>query len=146
MRAEPTWFDHGQVFTTVAHPPLPDDYVRLRASVGWPSPDLERCAQALEASAFGVTAYDEAGRAVGMGRAVGDGLYYFLVDVVVEPAAQVRGLGARIMDELSGWARASGAAHVALAADADVTPFYGRWGFVQGSTAYLRLRGHDRSV
>lgn len=64
-------FDHGQAFTTVAHPPLPDDYVRLRASVGWPSPDLERCGQALEASAFGVTAYDEAGRAVGMGPGCG---------------------------------------------------------------------------
>jgi GNAT superfamily N-acetyltransferase len=139
-------FDHEQVFTTVAHPPLPDDYVRLRASVGWPSPDVERCAQALEASAFGVTAYDEAGRAVGMGRAVGDGLYYFLVDVVVEPAVQGRGIGARIMDELSGWVRASGAAHVALAADADVTRFYGRWGFVQGPTAYLRLLGNDRSA
>ena len=132
------------MFTTVARVPLPDGYVRLRASVGWPSPGLERCTQALEA--FGVTADDEAGRPVGMGRAVGDGLCYFRVDVVIEPAVQGRGLGARIMDELSGRATASGAAHVALAAEADVAPFYERRGFVHESTAYLRLRGHGRSA
>ncbi|WP_433276947.1 GNAT family N-acetyltransferase [Pseudonocardia xinjiangensis] len=134
------------MFTTVARAPLPEDYVRLRASVGWPSPDVEACARALGATVFGLTAHDEAGRAVGMGRVIGDGLYLVLVDVVVEPAVQGQGLGARIMDELTGWATASGATHVALAADADVAPFYARWGFVQESTAYLRLRGRNRPV
>lgn len=59
------------------------EYRRLRAEVGWCSPDDRVCAAALAASLFTVVAHDEEGRSVGMARAVGDGLYVLIVDVVV---------------------------------------------------------------
>ncbi|PPJ18850.1 hypothetical protein C5E45_34215 [Nocardia nova] len=59
------------------------EYRRLRAEVGWNSPDDRVCAAALAASLFTVVAHDEEGRSVGMARAVGDGLYVLIVDVVV---------------------------------------------------------------
>jgi len=59
------------------------EYRRLRAEVGWNSPDDRVCAAALAASLFTVVAHDEEGRSVGMARAVGDGFYVLIVDVVV---------------------------------------------------------------
>lgn len=59
------------------------EYQRLRAEVGWGSPDDRVCAAALAASLFAVVAHDDEGRSVGMARAVGDGMYVLIVDVVV---------------------------------------------------------------
>lgn len=43
---------------------------------------------------------DLSGRLVGMARAVGDGTYLLIVNVVVDPAHQAHGLGRRLIDSL----------------------------------------------
>jgi hypothetical protein len=60
-----------------------DEYRHLRAEVGWSSPDDRACVAALAASLFTVVADDGEGRLLGMARAVGDGMYVLIVDVVV---------------------------------------------------------------
>lgn len=120
-------------------PPV-EEYRRLRADVGWPSPSDESCARALGATLFGVTARTADGSAVGMARVVGDGgIYLFVVDVVVSPAHQGVGVGRLIMDRVRAWAIASGASHVALAADPAVAKLYQKWGFRPQNAHYLRL-------
>ena len=63
---------------------IPDvsTYFELRQSVGWEIFSVEQAKKALCESAFFVLAKDGE-RPVAMGRAVGDGMYYVIADVVV---------------------------------------------------------------
>lgn len=76
-----------------------DSYAALRESVGWfPVPD-RRLKKAVEQSACVVSAWED-DKAVGMGRMVGDGMYYLIVDVMVRPEYQHRGIGRKILEHL----------------------------------------------
>lgn len=110
---------------------LPDvhEYQALRAAVGWGSPPPDACRTALAATPFAVLARHR-GHPVGMARAVGDGTVYLLiVDVVVHPDHQGRGLGRGMVDRLVRWAAARGTRNVLLVADDGVVPFYTSLGF-----------------
>lgn len=66
-----------------------EDYCQLRESVGWMLFSEEQMRKALDGSLYTVAAVDDS-RVIGMGRLTGDGMYYLIADVVVNPACQKR--------------------------------------------------------
>lgn len=79
-------------------------YNGLRAAVGWSPYSVEQAQRALAGSVFHLVGFSQ-GEAVGMGRLIGDGIYYLLVDVVVAPAHRGKGLGGAIVKGLIAHAR-----------------------------------------
>ena len=69
-----------------------EDYRALRTLAGWETHSEEQTRRALAAALYDVTAVED-GRAVAMGRLVGDGLYDVIAGVVVAPEYQGRGIG-----------------------------------------------------
>lgn len=111
--------------------PTPDEYVTLRAAAGL-SPFSRAAAElALPNTIFAVV-IEEAGRAIGMGRLIGDGGCFFqIVDIAVDPAFQGRGLGKRIMAGLMAHvATLPKGAYVSLIADTPADRLYAQFGFV----------------
>lgn len=76
-----------------------EDYCALRSSVGWLNLFEEQTKKAMDNSLYIVTAVDGE-QTVAMGRLIGDGMYYLIVDVVVHPDYQKQGVGGRIVDML----------------------------------------------
>ena len=84
-------------------PPSIDEYLSLRDSVNFSPRSAEAAVRGLPGSLYAVTARLN-GRAVGMARIVGDGGCSFLVvDILVEPGLQGRGIGSVLMDRLTSW-------------------------------------------
>ena len=72
------------------------------------------------------------GRAIGMGRIVGDGgCHMQIVDMAVEPEHQGKGVGKAIFARLEAWLRqtAPDTAYVSLIADGDARHLYAQFGF-----------------
>lgn len=113
--------------------PSVEEYRRLRAAVGWRALPEQTMARGLPGSLFAVCALAE-GRVVGTGRIVGDGgVYFYLQDVVVEPAWQGRGVGRLLVGALLDWLRehAPAEAFVGLMAAAGKASFYEPYGFTR---------------
>jgi ribosomal protein S18 acetylase RimI-like enzyme len=110
--------------------PAVDDYLRLRRIAGLTERSAAAAAAGLPNTAVGVVIRKD-GQAVGMGRAIGDGLFYQLVDIAVDPAHQQKGLGktvmAHLMAELDRQAPAE--AYVSLIADGQAHLLYRQFGF-----------------
>lgn len=70
-------------------------YNELRNSIGWDSKAEELVNEAIKNSAV-VKLIKYANKAVGMARAIGDGLYYLVVDVVVNKEYQGKGIGRKL--------------------------------------------------
>lgn len=120
--------------------PTVEDYRCLRAIAGL-SPRSEAAARAgLPATVVGVVVR-RAGQAIAMGRAVGDGLFYQIVDIAVDPTHQGRGLGkailAALMRELERIAPAE--AYISLIADGDAYRLYARYGFAPTAPASIGM-------
>jgi GNAT superfamily N-acetyltransferase len=82
------------------------------------------------------------GRAIGMGRIIGDGgLSFVVVDIAVEPEHQGRGLGKRIMGALDAWLKANtlDSAHVSLIADGEAKHLYAQYGFADVGPASVGM-------
>ena len=78
----------------------PQDFIRLRIAVGRVAIPLPQAEAALRTGLFSVTAFCE-GKAVGMGRLVGDGaMYWYIQDMAVLPEYQGRGIGKNIVERL----------------------------------------------
>ena len=111
-----------------------EDYVALRTSVGWWSLGEEQTRKGIGNSAYAITVTDN-GQTVGMGRMIGDGLYFLIADVVVRPEYQGRGIGSQIMDKLIAYAEqqtpVGGRVSVQLLADVGKEEFYIKKGFRQ---------------
>ncbi len=75
------------------------EYVSLRSSVGWYNVAEEQVTKSLSKSIYDVKVIDE-NRTIAMGRMIGDGIYYLIVDVVVQPSFQGNGIGSKIIDIL----------------------------------------------
>jgi GNAT superfamily N-acetyltransferase len=117
--------------------PTVAEYRALRAAVGWPSPDPGTCRAALDASVHGVLARRRS-EVAGMARLVGDGaMYLLMVDVVVHPAHQGAGIGARLVERL---VRFAGARRVQLVAAPSVVPFHERLGFGRDASHLMTYR------
>lgn len=109
-----------------------DDYCKLRESVEWINFQREQMENALSHSLYTVIAVEQ-NQTVGMGRLVGDGMYYMIVDVIVEPAHQKAGIGSRIMNMLMEYVDRStpvgGRSSIQLVAEKGKEDFYIKMGF-----------------
>ena len=71
----------------VERSPSPEKYNKLRELVGWHSLDIESTKSALSKSLFSVSAIID-GKVIGFGRVIGDGIYFYIQDVVISPEYQ----------------------------------------------------------
>lgn len=74
-----------------------EEYCKLRESVGWINFSRTQTEKSLQNSLYTV-AREEDNQVVGMGRVIGDGMYYMIVDIVVQPAYQQMGIGSKILN------------------------------------------------
>lgn len=111
--------------------PSVDDYRRLRRVSGLSEKTQAAAEAGLPNTWFAVTIRHH-GRAVGMGRVIGDGGTAFqVVDIAVEPEHQGKGLGKAIMAALVEHlqANAPASAYVSLVADGQARHLYAKFGF-----------------
>ena len=108
------------------------DYYRLRESVGWDNFSKEQAENALKNSLYTI-AVVENNEVIAMGRLIGDGQYYLIVDVIVHPDFQKQKLGTSILDMLLKYVKdhtpAGGRSSVQLTAEKGKEPFYEALGF-----------------
>lgn len=108
------------------------DYCRLRESVEWMNLSKMQTEKALKNSLYTISAMKNK-QVVGMGRLVGDGMYYMIVDVVVHPACQKNGIGSTIMNMLIGYVEKEtppgGRSSLQLIAEKQKEAFYEKMGF-----------------
>jgi GNAT superfamily N-acetyltransferase len=127
-------------YTLHADVPAIDDYLRLRRIAGL-TPRSETAAEAGLPHTVAAMVVRHDGQAVGMGRAIGDGLFYLIVDIAVDPAHQGRGLGKAIvgglMDALRALAPAE--AYVSLIADGKANELYAQFGFEPTAPASIGM-------
>ncbi|WNO53861.1 GNAT family N-acetyltransferase [Stakelama saccharophila] len=124
--------DLPEGYTIASEQPSVADYRRLRRNAGLSPKSAEAGAAGLPNTWHAVVVRHCDAGVVGMGRIVGDGgLFFFIVDIAVEPAHQGRGLGKAIMAGLMTHLRANGpaSAHVGLFADGEAHRLYARFGF-----------------
>ncbi len=112
-----------------------EDYNGLRRSVGWPEIEAAQAQVGIDHSFFLVAAIAD-GRTVGMTRVVSDGGYFMLiVDVIVHPDYQGRGIGRAMMERamarISRHLKPGQSAMVNLMAAKEKEPFYRRFGFIE---------------
>lgn len=107
-------------------------YHSLRESVGWKNFQEEQAKKAIHKSLYDLVVYDDS-TAVAMARMIGDGLYCVIVDVVVTPAYQHRGIGTELMKRLLDYVDretpVGGRVSIQLIAEKGKEPFYEKLGF-----------------
>ncbi|MEJ5310959.1 MAG: GNAT family N-acetyltransferase [Anaerolineae bacterium] len=119
--------------------PSAAQYNRLRAAVGWGVYAEDVIERALPNTLYCVCAYVD-GDLVGMARIIGDGaMVYYIQDVIVLPAYQRQGIGARMMGLVMDYIRthASHNTIVGLMAACGKEPFYEKYGFTRRPTERL---------
>ena len=108
------------------------DYVSLRSSVGWNNLAEEQASKAISNSLYNLTVVDN-NETIAMGRLIGDGMYYLLVDIVVKPEFQGLGIGSKIIDTLLAYVDDNtpkgGRSSVQLIAEKGKEEFYIKKGF-----------------
>lgn len=110
-----------------------EDFIRLRIAVGRVATPPQQAEAALRAGLYNVTAFCD-GKAVGMGRLVGDGaMYWYIQDVAVLPEHQGHGIGKNIVKKLLQYVYLHTSAGtfttVGLIAAKDKDGFYEKLGF-----------------
>ncbi|MDQ1614888.1 MAG: hypothetical protein QOJ60_827 [Actinomycetota bacterium] len=122
-------------YRLVEGPPSVADYLALRRLSGLSPKSEEQVAAALPGSWFAChVTHESTGAAVGMGRLLGDGGWYFhVVDMAVLPDHQRRGLGDAILTTLLEriGRDAPPGAYVNLLADVAGRRLYSRHGFAE---------------
>lgn len=78
-----------------------EEYLNIRASVGWLKVSETQATKALENCLYNVKAVDDNGSIIGMGRVVGDGaVICYIQDLIVHPDYQGQSIGSKIVDML----------------------------------------------
>lgn len=112
--------------------PTPEQWMALRASVGWATFPVEVAAQSLAATPYCVCAMED-GELIGMGRVLGDGVISFYIgNIMVRPDRQKRGIGRHIMQKIGEWVEgvAAPGAIASLLSIKGYEAFYTQFGFV----------------
>lgn len=127
-------------YTTHAQIPSVDDYLRLRRNAGLTARSTQAALAGLPHTAAGVVVRS-GDDVVGMGRAIGDGLFYQIVDIAVEPEHQGKGLGKAIMTSLMDSLKqmAPAEAYVSLIADGKASDLYAQFGFAPTAPASIGM-------
>ena len=109
-----------------------EDYSKLRESVGWLLFSKEQTQKALTNSLYTVIAVKDS-QTVGMGRLIGDGMYYMIVDIVVQPNYQKQGIGTKIVNMIIEFVDketpSGGRSSIQLIAEKGKETFYEKIGF-----------------
>jgi ribosomal protein S18 acetylase RimI-like enzyme len=109
-----------------------EEYRDLCTTVGWAEVmNFEAAKTALPNSQYGVVVLFE-GKAIGMGRIVGDGaIFYYVQDVAVHPDHQRKGVGKTIVGQLVNYVKqnAPPQAFLGVFAAEGAEAFYQRYGF-----------------
>jgi ribosomal protein S18 acetylase RimI-like enzyme len=120
-------------FTVKHRMPSVSEYNELRALVEWPTFPAEIVKEALANSLFGVCVEGD-DKVIGMGRVVGDKVVYFhLLDVIVHPQFQRKGIGKLLMTALMDRVekRATRHTNIGLMASKGREEFYKPFGFIE---------------
>ena len=131
-------------YRLLATAPSVDEYVRLRAISGL-SPKTHAQAGPAVANSWRFCHVREVATdsAVAMGRALGDGGWYFhIADMATDPAHQRQGLGRAVLEWLLAEIEAHAPAnpYVTLMADEPGRPLYRSLGFVETAPESLGMR------
>jgi ribosomal protein S18 acetylase RimI-like enzyme len=119
-----------------------DDVAYLFKSVGWGRREPEDLRAAFSKSTFKCFAFDDA-KLVGFGRTIDDGRYMAtIVDMIVRPEYQRRGIGHQIMQNLQ--ARLTGFLYVTLTAVSEAQPFYEKLGWRKMKTGMIFPRDEEQ--
>ena len=106
------------------------EYNELRAAVGWHLTEKSSTTIALNKSLFSIVVTSN-GKIIGMGRIIGDGLYYYIQDLIVHPEYQHKHLATEIMNKLMDYIQttANKGAFIGLMATPGLEDFYNEFGF-----------------
>ena len=118
-------------------PLTPEEYADLRTTVDWPPCPPEEAVEALHKSLAVATARNAEGRLVGLARAVGDGFYVVVVDVIVDPREQDQGIAHRLLSDLLDAQPVRSAGHLTLFAAPDAVGLYEELGFREEKGVYM---------
>lgn len=109
-----------------------EDYCTLRKSVDWQLFSEDQMQRALNNSLYTVSVV-EGEQMVGMGRLIGDGMYYMIADIVVNPAFQKYGIGTNITNMILKYVEdktlVGGRSSIQLIAEKGKESFYEKLGF-----------------
>ena len=109
-----------------------ETYYNLRESVGWNNWSKVQAQKALEKSYYSIVIYDNE-NAIGMGRVVGDVIYFTIVDIVVRPEYQGKKIGTAIINSILKYIERNmydgSRVSVQLLAEAGKEQFYIKQGF-----------------
>lgn len=109
-----------------------ENYHRLRASVGWTNFSMTQAQTALSNSLYTIIAVEN-NETVAMGRLIGDGQYYMIVDVIVHPDFQKQKIGSSILNMLLKYVDnhtpSGGRSSIQLIAEKGKEAFYETFGF-----------------
>ena len=123
-------------------PPDLEDYLQLRSASGL-TPRTPAEGKAALRGSWCWSVVRDGGRAVAMGRVIGDGGWYFhIADMATLPEHQGRGLGRRVLTHLLAQitAAAPGQPYVTLMADGPGRRLYESLGFVETAPTSLGMR------
>ncbi len=109
-----------------------EEYITLRSSVGWNNFFEEQTRKSIANSLYIITVVEDE-KTIAMGRIIGDGMYYLMVDVIVNPAYQHKGIGSQIIDILVEYVEketpTNGRSSIQLIAEKGMEEFYIKKGF-----------------
>ncbi len=108
------------------------EYISLRSVVGWNNFSEEQASNSISNSVYNIKVVDD-NKTIAMGRLIGDGMYYLLVDIIVSPEFQGNGIGSKIIDMLLAYVDnktpIGGRSSVQLIAEKGKEDFYIKKGF-----------------
>ena len=109
-----------------------EEYTSLRSLVGWNNFFEEQTRKSIANSLYIVTV-KENNQTIAMGRLIGDGMYYLIVDVMVAPEYQHQCIGSAVVDKLLEYVEKEmpdgGRSSVQLIAEKGKEEFYLKKGF-----------------
>lgn len=111
--------------------PKIEEFICLRAKVGWGDTPIHLAQTALDNSLFHVVAREEE-KLVGMARIVGDGaMFFYIQDLIVDPDFQHNGIGHLLMQNIESYLSkvALSGSTIGLLSAKGKEDFYARYGY-----------------